>query len=242
MPTPFVTRWIPLAALAAMLAAGCSNDIIPPFDPSTQAKLRLVHATLAPGGQTDFLFDGARVTRLDYRETTAYIDVMAGDRIITLRGLPDQDGNPGPTFIEAPVTLTPGQFHSVVFTGDAANLTAITTTDGANPPAGNWSLRVMHAGQGTPALDLYVTTQGADLNAATPLVTGIDWQEVTDYQEIAAGPLQVRLTPTGTKQALISTNEITFQDGQVSVFYVLDFPTPGNLPFGLLLADGGDLE
>jgi hypothetical protein len=161
MQTSRFTRWLPLVALVVALGSGCGNDNIQPFDPTTQAKLRLVHASLAPGGEADFLLDGARVTRLGYGQTTTYIDVTAGTRTITLRDLPDQDGNPGPTFIGTPVTLTAGQFHTVVITGSGADIAAMTTTDGADPPAGNWNLRVVHAGQGTPSLDLYVTAQGA---------------------------------------------------------------------------------
>jgi hypothetical protein len=241
MPTSFSARWLPLALLGAALASGCNDNNIPPFDPTTQARLRIAHASLAPAGEADFLLDGGRVTRLGYAQTTAYIDVAAGGRTIAMRGLPDQDGNPGPTFIETPITIPAGQFHTVVITGSGADITAITTTDGASPPAGNWNLRIVHAGQGAPSLDLYVTPQGADLNAATPLVAGIDWREVTDYQLIATGTLQIRLTATGTKSPLISSNAIAFQDQQVSTLFVFDNSNPGNLPVGLLLADGGDL-
>jgi hypothetical protein len=242
MPTSLLARWFPLALLAVALTSGCGDNDILPFDPTTQAKLRVVHASLAPQGEADFLLDGGRITRLGYGQTTAYIDVAAGGRTIGMRDLPDQDGNPGPTYIEAPVTLTAGQFHTVVITGAGADVAALTTSDGATPAAGNWSLRIVHAGQGTPSLDLYVTPPGADLNAATPLVAGIDWREVTEYQVIATGTLQIRLTPTGAKTALISSNQIAFQEQQVSTLFVFDNSTQGNLPVGLLLGDGGDLE
>jgi hypothetical protein len=241
MPTSLFARWFPLALLALAVTA-CSNTDIAPFDPNTQAKLRIVHASLAPAGEADFLLDGARVARLGYAQTTAYIDVAAGGRTITMRDLPDQDGNPGPTFIAAPVTLPAGQFHTLVITGSGADVSVVTTTDGGTPAAGNFSLRIVHAGQGTASLDLYVTAQGADLNAATPLVSGIDWREVTDYQVLGTASLQVRLTATGTKTPVISSNEIAFQDGQVSTLFVFDNSTQGALPVGLLLADGGVLE
>ncbi len=242
MQIPLFGRWLPLALLALTLASGCNSDDIAPFDPSRDAKLRLVHASSSPGGQADFLLDGARVTRLGYAQTTAYITVTAGTRTIGMQGLPDQDGNPGPTFISTPVAITAGQFQTVVITGGGADIAAITTTDASTPGSGNWSLRVVHAGQGTPSLDLYVTAAGADLNAATPLVTGIDWREATDYQVIATGSLRIHLTPTGTKTPLISSNTIAFQDGQVSTLFVFDNSTPGALPVGLLLGDGGVLE
>ena len=182
MQIPLFARTLGLVLAVAALASSCSNDNVVPFDPSRDAKLRIVHGSLAPAGDADFLIDGSRVTRLGYRETTAYITVAGGSRTIAMQDLPDQDGNPGPTFITAPVDLSPGVFHSVVVTGSGSEIAAIATTDGATPPAGNWSLRIVHAGQSTPSLDLYVTPQGADLNAATPLVSGIDWKEVTEYQ------------------------------------------------------------
>lgn len=231
-----------LAPVLVALLGACGESAVAPFDPSRDAKLRVVHGSQAPQGQADILLEGARITRLGYGQTTAYVTVTAGTRTIAMQGLPDQDGNPGPTFISTPVTITAGQFHTVTFTGGGADIAAITAIDGDNPGANNFSIRVTHAGQGTPALDLYVTPQGADLNAATPLVTGIDWKEVTDYQVQGAAALQIRLTQTGTKTPLISSNQITFQSEQVSTLFVFDNASQGSLPVGLLLADGGELE
>jgi hypothetical protein len=242
MRIPLFPRAVGIGLAVTAAVGGCSNDNVVPFDPTRDARLRIVHASLAPAGEADFLIDGARVTRLDYAQTTAYVTVAGGTRNIGMQDLPDQDGNPGPTFITAPVDLTPGTFHSAIVTGSGTEIAAFATTDGATPPAGNWSLRIVHAGQSTPSLDLYVAPQGADLNAVTPLVSGIDWKEVTEYQVIAVGSLRIHLTPTGSKAPLISSNEIAFQDGQVSSLFVFDNFTPGNLPVGLLLADGGDLE
>jgi hypothetical protein len=242
MPISHSARWLGLAVAAAGLAGGCSNNDLDPFDPTRDAKLRIINASLAAQGDADFLLDGGRVTRLGYAQETNYINVTAGGRTIEMRDLPDQDGNPGPTFISTPLTLTAGEFHTVVITGSGADIAAVTTTDGDTPAAGNWSLRIVHAGQATTALDLYVTAEAADLNAATPLVTGIDWKEVTAYQPVAAGRLQVRLTATGTKNTLLSSAAIDFQNGQVSTLFVYDNSTPGNLPVGRLLGDGGVLE
>jgi hypothetical protein len=235
-------RCLGLALGAVGFAAGCSDDDPAPFDPTREAKFRIVNASPAAQGEADFLLDGGRVARLGYAQTTTYIDVTAGTRTLEMRDLPDQDGNPGPTFISTPIDITAGRFESAIVTGSGADIAAIVTIDGATPPGGSWSLRVIHAGQSTTSLDLYVTAPDADLNAATPLVAGIDWKETTDYQVIGVGTLQIRLTPTGTKTPVISSNSIPFQDGQVSSLFVFDNATPGNLPVGLLLADGGVLE
>lgn len=223
------------------LVGGCGGTDANPFDPTRDAKLRLLHASSAPGGQADFLVAGVRAARLDYGQRTNYVTVSAGTLAIGMQSLPDDDGNPILTFLATSTTITAGQFHTVVITGPEGNVAAVTTTEGGPPPAGNISLRVLHAGETTAALDLYVTAPDADLNAATPLVTGIDPREVTDYQVIGTATHQVWLTTTGTKTPLIAS-PITLADRQVTTLFVVDNPTPGEPPVGFLLPDGGDLE
>ncbi|HET8624816.1 MAG TPA: DUF4397 domain-containing protein [Gemmatimonadales bacterium] len=237
MPILHSARWLGLALAA--LAAGCGSD--DPFDPDTEGKLRITNASLAAGGDADFVLDGSGVTRLAYLRTSGYLTMDAGAHDIAMRDLPDENGVPGPTFISAPITVTAGRFQTVVITGSGTEITALTTIDEAAPGGGNWSLRIIHAGQAAPSLDLYVTTPDADLNAATPLVTGIDWKEVTAYQEIGIGRFQIRLTPTGTKTALISSAALTFAEGQVASLIVFDNTNPSGAPFGVILPDG-DLE
>lgn len=227
--------------VAAGLTSGCGGFDVPVFDPNTQARLRIVHASSATSGEAEFFIEEARVARLLYAETTAYLDVAAGGRTVTMRGLPDQAGNQGATFIRAPVTLSAGRYHTVVITGSGDDVSAIPTTDGASPPSGSWSLRIVHAAQRTPSLDLYVTEPGSDLNAAIPLVQGISWRDATAYQVIATTTLQINLTLTGTKNTLISSDNIAFQDQQVSTLFVIDNLTLGGRPFALFLGDGEGL-
>ncbi|MGH7629582.1 MAG: DUF4397 domain-containing protein [Gemmatimonadales bacterium] len=237
-----VFRRLSAAALALPLLAGCGGTDVNPFDPTRDAKLRLLHASSAPGGQADFLLAGVRAARLDYGQPTNYLTVSAGTLAIGMQSLPDDDGNPILTFLATSATITAGQFHTVVITGPEGNVAAVTATEGGPPAAGNVSLRVLHAGETTAALDLYVTAPDADLNAATPLVTGIDPREVTDYQVIGTATLQVRLTTTGTKTPLIASSPTTFADRQVTTLFVVDHPTPGEPPVGFFLPDGGALE
>ena len=83
---------------------------------------------------------------------------------------------------------------------------------------------------------------GADLNAATPLISGIAPRAVTDYQVIAVGEYQLRLTAAGTKDVLAGSDRQRFLDGQVGTLLVFDNPTPGQLPIVPIVPDGGDLD
>jgi hypothetical protein len=234
-------RWC-AALLAVPLVVGCGDDPIAPFDPSRDLRLRMVNASVAAGGNAEFLLDGQSAGLLAYGQSTPYFQATGGTRTITMRDEPTDDGLPGPTLFTAQVPLTAGQFQTVFVTGSGSELAAITTTELSDAPADNFRLRVVHAGTTTPALDLYVTEEGADISAAAPLVGGIDPREVTDYQVIPFGSYQLRLTAAGTKDVLISSNQITFLDGQVTSLVVLDNPTAGEPPAGFIVPDGGDLD
>ena len=228
------------------IAAACGDDPIAPFDPSRDLRLRMVNASVAPGGSAEFLLDGQSAGVLAYARSSPYFQVTGGSRTIVMRDEPDPDGLPGPTLFTTTVALTAGQFQTVVIAGAGSDLTAITTTELSGAPSGNFRLRVVHAGPTTPSLDLYVTAVGADINAATPLISGIDPREVTDYQVITFGIYQIRLTTAGTKDVVIPSNPsqepLTFEDGQVATLLILDNLTSGQPPAGVILPDGGDLD
>ena len=241
MPTPLFRR-ARAALLFLPLAAACGNDPIVPFDPSRDLRVRIVNASVAAGGSAEFLMDGQSAGLLAYGQSTPYFQATGGSRTIVMRDEPDSDGLPGATLFTATVSLTAGQFQTVFITGSGSDLAAITTTEQSDAPDGSFRLRVVHAGPTTPPLDLYVTEEGADINAATPLIAGIDPREVTDYQVIAFGAYQLRLTVAATKDVLIASNRTTFLEGQVTTLLVLDNPTPGQPPAGFVVPDGGDLD
>ena len=238
MSTPFI-RWFRLGILALPLAFGCGNDSS--FDPNRDLKLRIVNASTAAGGSAELLLDGQSAGLLTYGQSTPYFTATGGGHTIEMRDEPT-DGVPGPLLFTTSVTLTAGEFQTVVVTGSASDLAAITTTEESEAGSGTFLLRVVHAGPTTPSLDLYVNAQGTDINTVNPLVSGIDPREVTAYQTIPVGTYQVRLTQAGTKDPLISANGLTIQDGQVATLLVLDNPTPGSPPAGFVVPDGGDLN
>ena len=241
MHRPFLRHWR-AALLAVPLLVGCGDDPIESFDPSRDLRLRIINASLAAGGAAEFLIDDRSAGLLGYGQGTPYFQITGGNRTVVMRDEPDGEGLPGPTLFSAAVTLTPGQFQTLVISGAGSDLAALTATDQSEAPGGNILLRVLHAGAGTPSLDLYVIAVEADLQTATPLVSGIDPREVTEYQTLPFGRYQLRLTTAGTKDVLAGAPEQTFDDGQVATLVVFDNPTPGQPPVVPIIPDGGDLD
>ena len=109
--------------------------------------------------------------------------------------------------------------------------------DNTAPAAGNARVRAIHGAPSAPAVDIYVTAPGADLETATPVLTGVAFGDVADYLEVPAGEYQVRVTPAGTKTLRSTAARSTLESGQVRTAIAVDAPG-GGAPFDLLvLAD-----
>jgi Domain of unknown function (DUF4397) len=63
----------------------------------------------------------------------------------------------------------------------------VLTDDNTAPAAGNVRVRAIHGAPSAPAVDIYVTAPGADLAAATPVLTNVEFRQVADYLEAPAG-------------------------------------------------------
>ena len=83
-------------------------------------------------------------------------------------------------------------------------------------------------------MDIYVTAPGADIEAALPVLTGVEFGDVADYLEVPAGDYQVRVTPAGTKVVAIDSGALTLESGQVRTAIAVDAPG-GGAPFDILL-------
>jgi hypothetical protein len=101
---------------------------------------------------------------------------------------------------DADLSLVDGTDYTVIANGLAEAIEPIALQDDNSAPAlGNAPLRAIHDAPGTPAVDIYVTAPGADLETTIPLLANVEFGDVADYIEAPAGDYQVRVTPAGTK-------------------------------------------
>jgi hypothetical protein len=240
MHRPFLRHWH-AAVLAGSLLVGCGDGPIAPFDPSRDLRLRIVNASVAAGGAAEFLLDNQSAGLLGYGAGTPYFQATGGSRTIEMRDEPTDDGLPGPTLFTTQVSLSAGQFQTVIVTGSASELAAITTTELSDAPDGSFRLRLVHAGITTPALDLYVVAEGASIDDVSPVISGIDPREVSEYQLFNIGTYDARLTTVGTKD-VVASNRLSIQENLAATMLVLDNPIPEEPPGAFVVRDGGDLD
>jgi hypothetical protein len=219
-----------LVLAAALGAAACDDDNT---GPDSEARVRVVHAS-PDAPNVDVLIDGAAVlTDVPFGAASAYLPVEAGDRELQVRA-----AGTSTVVIDDGQYLDDGSDYTVIASGLVAGISALALADdNSAPAAGQIKLRVVHGAPSAPAVDVYVTAPGADLNAATPTLTSVPFRAASDYLEVPAGNYQIRVTVAGTKMVAIDTGTLTLSAGQVRTAIALDAPG-GGAPFSaLLLAD-----
>ncbi len=225
-------KLLTLLLAATALTAACSDDDNN-TGPEGQARVRVVHAS-PDAPNVDVLLDDAKVlSDVPYLASSAYLETSAGDHNLKVNA-----AGTATTAIDADVTLADGTDYTVIASDLVAQITPIVLRDdNTAPAAGNARVRAIHGAPSAPAVDVYVTAPGADLETATPVLTNVAFGDVADYLEVPAGEYQVRVTPAGTKTVAIDSGALTLESGQVRTAIAVD-AAGGGAPFDLLvLAD-----
>jgi len=222
-------KLLTLLLAATALTTACDDDD-DNTGPEGEARVRVVHAS-PDAPNVDVLLDDAEVlSDVPYLASSDYLAASAGDHNLKVNA-----AGTATTVIDADVTLADGTDYTVIASGLVAEITPIVLVDdNSTPAAGNARVRAIHGAPSAPAVDIYVTAPGADLEAAVPVLTGVAFGDVADYLEVPAGDYQVRVTPAGTKTVAIDSGALTLESGQVRTAIAVDAPGGGE-PFDILL-------
>jgi len=228
-----LTRTAIALAAASMIAVGCDDDTTTaPVTPS-EARVRVMHGSPnAPA--VDVLVDGQPVlTGVAYPQNSSYLVVPAGARNLQVRV-----AGTSTVVIDETTTLQANSDYTVIASGLVVSIQAWVLADDNSPPGpGMTKVRLVHNAPSAPEVDIYVTAPGADLNAATPVLTSVPFAAASPYLEVAAGTYQVRICPAGTKTVAIDSGALALAAGQIRTAIAIDAPG-GGTPFGaVLLAD-----
>jgi hypothetical protein len=158
------------------------------------------------------------ISGLGFEQQTQYLDVTSGSHEFTVSA----DGGSS-TILDVTQTLTNGQnFTLVVYgTAEAANAQFETdspisfTQDGTSvtiPNGGTFAIRVANVAQSVGAIDVYLTSPGADLALTAPTIASAAYAVTTLYVPVTTGSYELRITIAGTKNVIYDTSVITFGD------------------------------
>ena len=221
-------KLLTLLLAATTLTTACDDD--DNTGPEGEARVRVVHAS-PDAPSVDVLLDDAEVlSDVPYLAASDYLAASAGDHNLKVNA-----AGTATTVIDADVTLADGTDYTVIASGLVAEITPIVLVDdNSTPAAGSARVRAIHGAPSAPAVDIYVTAPGADIEAVVPVLTGVAFGDVADYLEVPAGDYQVRVTPAGTKTVAIDSGALTLESGQVRTTIAVDAPG-GGAPFDILL-------
>jgi hypothetical protein len=222
-------KFLTLLLAATAMTAACSDDD-DNTGPDGESRVRVVHAS-PDAPDVDVLVDDAEVLGdVPYLAASDYLEVPPGPRNLKVNA-----AGTATTVIDADVTLTDGTDYTVIAAGPVSGIAPIVLQDdNSDPAAGNVKVRAIHGAPGAPAVDIYITAPGADIQSETPALTGVEFGDVADYIEAPAGEYQVRVTPAGTKTVVIDSGTLILASGQVRTAIAVD-AVGGGAPFDLLL-------
>ena len=224
-------KLLTLLLAASALTAACSDDDND-TGPEGQARVRVVHASPDAPAVDVLVDDAAALSNVDYLTASDYVELADGAHNVKVNA-----AGTSTTVIDADVDLADGTDYTVIASGLLETIQPIVLEDdNSTPAAGTARVRAIHGAPSAPAVDVYVTAPGADLEAASPALSNVAFGDVADYLEVPAGDYQVRVTPAGTKTAVIDSGALTLTSGQVRTAIAVDAPG-GGAPFDLLILD-----
>ncbi|GAP35962.1 hypothetical protein ISF6_1802 [Piscinibacter sakaiensis] len=165
---------------------------------SKQATLRVVNATSDVGDMNLSLGGTSRFTALAADALSAAFSFDAGTYDTTLTS-----GSSSTALLSGNRVYAESTDYTAVAWGSASalKLTSLAdTADASNAPAsGSAILRVFNATADAGSVDLYLTSDTADLDAATPNVSGLAVGSMTSYATVTPGTYRLRITGTGDR-------------------------------------------
>ncbi len=194
------------------------------------SRLRVVH--LSPDApNVDVLVNGSKIiSNVAYKNGSDYLKLSSGSTRLQVRPTGSSTD-----VIDTTANLASKQDYTAMAVGLAGSINPLLLTDdNSAPTSGNVKLRVVHAAPSAPAVDVYLTAPGADLNSATPQLTNVPFKGFSGYLQVPAGPYQARVTLAGTKTVAIDSGSLNFEAGQVRTVIAVD-EAGGGPPFGLLV-------
>jgi hypothetical protein len=176
-------------------------------DRAFDAQARFVHASPdAPA--IDVIADGrAVVTNLAYPNATPYVALPAGGACVAVA----PTGTTTPVIPAASLNLTSASKQTVIVLGQATGTPALSVgvfPDETTPPAADKAkVRVIHASPDTGPIDVLAADQ--------VLISNVAFATASQFVEVAAGTISIKVNQTGTTTTLLGPIDLTVSGGQI---------------------------
>lgn len=192
-----------ILALSALLVLALLAPI-PAMAQGRQSRIRLMHDS-PDGPNVDVFVDGARVLEnVTYSTTTDYQALAPGKHRVQIAPTGKPANN---SVIDMAVDLTGGKPYTVIALGKFDGIKAKLLPDTSKgPSAGHARVRFIHAAADVAPLDIYPS------GSAAPVLTD-QYFGSADYVNIPAGTYTFHVTPAGTSQVVLTSQQLKFEPG-----------------------------
>lgn len=184
------------------------------------SEVRIVHAVDAVS--VDVFAGGAELLGdFDYKDTTAYVTVSAGDLAVAIA--PANSGiEAALETLSGTLTLERGESYTVIAAGDVNELaeTQLIVLMDNRKSSGGADVRLVHAAAASAAdpVDIFVAAAGSDISASTPTFAGVVIGQDTGYTALdGTVAYDVVIAAEGTTAAAVpGTANLTLGDDTVT--------------------------
>ena len=138
---------------------------------------------------------------LGFQGMTQYAQVSGGSQTL----LANVVGAASP-LVNSTISLGSASYSYILY-GTSALLGTTLAVDSFNDPgSGMFAVRLLNAAAGVGALDLYLTSPGADLTNAAPTIGNVAYGALTSFVAVNTAPnFEIRFTTVGTKNVVYDT-------------------------------------
>jgi hypothetical protein len=222
----------------------CDNDDDDPFVPPPTTAIetfdvQVLHAS-ADAPAVNVFFGGNEIlSELDYKQGSERLTVDVGTYPVQVDGL--LPGGATPVIGPVDLDFAADTIYTILAVGGVAGGTLeplVLEQPRTAVSAGSARAFVVHAAPDAPAVDVFVTTPGADLSATAPLGT-FEYKETLGPAEVAAGDYQIQVTPAGDAATVIyDSGTVTLNDGDDLLLAAVPNTATGSAPVTLAVLTG----
>ncbi|CZF86527.1 DUF4397 domain-containing protein [Grimontia marina] len=205
-------RWqITMYVILGFSLSGCGGG--DSGNSHNQSALRVIHAGADAPKVNVLANQSALVEGLDYGDSSGFKKVNSQNYKVKVNAqLPDQTT---PTVLTEDYNLKAERNYSAIALGSVAdNTLEVLVVENSDSAVANGYFRIqaVHGSPAVPAVDVYVTAPGDDVNSASPTLT-LSYRQFSDQLSVPAGDYRIRITPEGTKTVLFDSGTVPLTSG-----------------------------
>lgn len=197
----------------ALLTVGCGSS-------STQSRIRLVNANPDQSALDLLIDDKSAASGVGYGAASSYVAVTAASHNVVV-----EPSNSSSAIIDTTITTSSGSAVTLICANYSYNARSVVLSDdNTKPDSGNFRLRIVNVSPGMGTQDVYVVTDGTDINSANPVFESLGFGNASSYVQLPAGSYDVVFTPPGSKFINLDSGSLTLSAGQVRTLLALNSP------------------